>query len=46
MKATVENNNYFRLMNIGFRPTVDGENHKIEVHLLDFNQDIYHKYYY
>ncbi len=43
VKATVENNNYFGLMNIGFRPTVDGENHKIEVHLLDFNQDIYHK---
>lgn len=29
------------MMNIGFRPTVDGLNHKIEVHLFDFDQNIY-----
>ena len=43
VKTTIKKNNYFGLMNIGFRPTVDGKNHKIEVHLLNFNQDIYHK---
>lgn len=31
------------MMNIGFRPTVDGLNHMIEVNLFDFNQDIYGK---
>lgn len=29
------------MMNIGFRPTVDGLNHMIEINLFDFNQDIY-----
>lgn len=31
------------MMNIGFRPTVDGLHHKLEVHLLDFNQDLYNQ---
>jgi len=31
------------MMNIGLRPTVDGLNHSIEVHLFDFNEDIYGK---
>jgi len=31
------------MMNIGFRPTVDGLNHMIEINLFDFNQDIYGK---
>jgi riboflavin kinase / FMN adenylyltransferase len=31
------------MMNIGFRPTVDGLNHIIEINLFDFNQDIYGK---
>ena len=29
------------MMNIGFRPTIDGLNHIIEVNLFDFNEDIY-----
>ena len=29
------------MMNIGVRPTVDGTTEKIEVHLFDFNEDIY-----
>ncbi len=29
------------MMNIGFRPTMDGLNHKIEVHLFNFNHNIY-----
>jgi riboflavin kinase / FMN adenylyltransferase len=31
------------VINIGTRPTVDGKNNLLEVHLLDFNQDIYGK---
>ena len=29
------------MMNIGTRPTVDGTTRKIEVHIFDFNEDIY-----
>lgn len=29
------------MMNIGYRPTFDGKNLSIEVHILDFNDDIY-----
>jgi riboflavin kinase / FMN adenylyltransferase len=29
------------MMNIGVKPTVDGQNSSIEVHFFDFNQDIY-----
>lgn len=29
------------MLNIGVRPTVDGQSRTIEVHLFDFNQDIY-----
>jgi riboflavin kinase/FMN adenylyltransferase len=29
------------MMNIGTRPTIDGTNRIIEVHLFDFNEDIY-----
>jgi riboflavin kinase/FMN adenylyltransferase len=31
----------FGIMNIGFRPTVGGKGQTIEVHLLDFNGDLY-----
>ena len=31
------------MMNIGYRPTVDGMHHKLEVHLLDFNKDLYNE---
>ena len=31
------------MMNIGFRPTVDGSKMVIEVNIFDFNQDIYHR---
>ena len=29
------------MVNIGFRPTIGGEKLLLEVHLLDFDQDIY-----
>jgi len=34
---------YFGIMNIGFRPTIDGKYQTIEVHLLDFNANLYGK---
>lgn len=36
-----ENKPFAGVMNIGFRPTVDGKTHKIEVHLLDQEIDLY-----
>jgi riboflavin kinase/FMN adenylyltransferase len=30
-------------MNIGFNPTVDGENQTIEIHFFDFEADLYHQ---
>ncbi len=32
---------YSGMMNIGFRPTVDGSKHHIEVHIFDFSEMIY-----
>ena len=29
------------MMNIGFRPTIEGKNQTIEVHFFDFNQNLY-----
>ena len=29
------------MLNSGYRPTVDGMTYSIEVHIFDFNQDIY-----
>lgn len=43
IKTTFNHQNLFGIMNIGNRPTVDGKNQTIEVHLLDFNDDIYGK---
>ncbi len=43
IKTTFNNQNLFGIMNIGNRPTVNGKNQTIEVHLLDFNADIYGK---
>lgn len=43
VKATIEKNTVFGMMNIGNRPTVDGNYQTIEVHFFDFNQDLYGK---
>jgi len=32
------------MMNIGIRPTVDGQKKVIEVNIFDFDQDIYEQY--
>ncbi len=31
------------MMNIGYRPTVNGKERRIEVHIFDFNEDIYYE---
>jgi riboflavin kinase / FMN adenylyltransferase len=33
--------NWFGVLNAGFRPTVNGRNFRMEVHLLDFDGDLY-----
>jgi riboflavin kinase/FMN adenylyltransferase len=43
VKTKVENRMVFGIMNIGFRPTLDGKHQTIEIHLLDFNGDLYGK---
>jgi riboflavin kinase/FMN adenylyltransferase len=41
VRTTIENNTVFGMMNIGTNPTVNGKEQSIEVHLFDFNADIY-----
>ncbi|MEN2401323.1 bifunctional riboflavin kinase/FAD synthetase [Flavobacterium sp. MC2016-06] len=41
VKAIIEQKEVFGMMNIGFNPTVNGEKQTIEVHLFDFDADIY-----
>ncbi|MFN4122888.1 MAG: bifunctional riboflavin kinase/FAD synthetase [Flavobacteriales bacterium] len=44
VKALVDQQTYLGMMNIGYRPTVDNDKQlKAEVHMLQFNQDIYDK---
>ncbi|MEQ6166433.1 bifunctional riboflavin kinase/FAD synthetase [Ekhidna sp. MALMAid0563] len=43
VKVWVESSLYNGMLNIGFKPTVDGSNRTIEVHLFNFDSDIYGK---
>ncbi len=43
IKSVIDENTIFGMMNIGNRPTVDGDHQTIEVHFFDFNQDLYSK---
>ena len=44
METSWNNNHYYGMMNIGVRPTVSGDpKHTIEVHLFDFEENIYHQ---
>jgi riboflavin kinase/FMN adenylyltransferase len=43
LEAGLENTKLKGMMNIGIRPTIDGVHRVIEVHLFDFDQDIYDK---
>ncbi|EAR13641.1 riboflavin biosynthesis protein RibF [Polaribacter irgensii 23-P] len=44
VKSNIQNKIIFGMMNIGCRPTVDGNHQTIEVHFFDFNQDLYGKH--
>ena len=45
VKVTFQNKTWGGMMNIGIRPTVsDGTEQRLEVHLFDFEQDIYDAY--
>ncbi|WP_017295100.1 bifunctional riboflavin kinase/FAD synthetase [Geminocystis herdmanii] len=39
----LENKHLWGVMNLGNKPTVDGKNISIEVHVFDFNNDLYNK---
>lgn len=41
VKASIHNKTQYGLMNIGTNPTVGGTTQSIEIHFLDFNQDLY-----
>lgn len=41
VKTVIDKRTFFGIMNIGFRPTVNGKGKTIEVHLLDFKGDLY-----
>lgn len=41
VKVFINNKTYGGMLNCGFKPTVNGTSHSIEVHLFDFNEDIY-----
>ncbi|MEO9869589.1 bifunctional riboflavin kinase/FAD synthetase [Ekhidna sp.] len=41
VRVTVKKNVYKGMLNIGFKPTVDGSKRTIEVHLFNFEQNIY-----
>lgn len=43
VKSTIGKKIVFGMMNIGSRPTVDGNYQTIEVHFFDFNQDLYNQ---
>ncbi|WP_339881071.1 bifunctional riboflavin kinase/FAD synthetase [Polaribacter vadi] len=44
VKATIDKNTVFGMMNIGNRPTVNGNHQTIEVHFFDFNEDLYNQH--
>ena len=44
LKASLDNQSLYGIMNIGIRPTFENENNKvIEMHIFDFNKNIYGK---
>jgi len=44
VKVRVDGETYLGVANIGFKPTFHGKERNIEVHLLDFYQELYGKY--
>ncbi len=42
-KSKIEGENHYGMMNIGFRPTINGTTRTIEVHYFDINTNLYDK---
>jgi riboflavin kinase/FMN adenylyltransferase len=43
VKAIINSEIYFGMMNIGVRPTIGGENKSLEIHFFNFKDNIYNK---
>jgi riboflavin kinase / FMN adenylyltransferase len=43
VESEIDTHTYFGIMNIGYNPTVGGNQLKIEVHFFELNQDLYNK---
>ena len=43
IKSVINEQTVFGMMNIGFNPTVNGQNQTIEIHYFDFDADLYHQ---
>jgi riboflavin kinase/FMN adenylyltransferase len=43
VQSKIDNHTVFGMMNIGFRPTLEGKHQTIEVHFFDFNKDLYNQ---
>jgi len=41
VSVLIGNQSFRGMLNLGYRPTVDGQSLRIEVHIFDFNQDLY-----
>ncbi len=44
VEITIDNKRHYGLMNIGIKPTFNERNRTVEIHILDFKQNIYNKY--
>ena len=44
IQTRVNDELFFGMMNIGYRPTIDGKHQTIEAHLFDFDSDLYGKF--
>lgn len=43
VKSELNRKTVFGIMNIGFNPTVEGQNLSVEIHYLDYNDDLYNQ---
>ena len=43
VKSYLKGADVYGMMNIGYRPTIDGNHQTIEVHFFDFNEDLYNQ---
>ncbi len=42
-EVSIENKKYYGLLNVGVRPTLHYTELRVEIHIFDFSEDIYHK---